>query len=64
MKMILDIIEYFFWEKNRNIKSKYFQNSDQFQQVVYLNFDALKDFLSLMLGVYVGYIGQNHGHNG
>ena len=64
-KMILDIIEYFFWEKiSRNIKSKYFQNSDQFHQVVYLNLETLKDFLSLMLGVYVGYIGQNHGHSG
>ena len=66
-KMILNVVQYFFWKKyvgSDNIIRKYSQNSDQFQQVVYLNFHALKDFLSLMLGVYVGYIGQNHGHNG
>ena len=66
-KMILNVVQCFFWKKyvgSDNIIRKYSQNSDQFQQVVYLNFDALKDLLPLMLGVYVGYIGQNHGHNG
>ena len=38
-KMILNVVQYFFWKQyvgSDNIIRKYSQNSDQFQQVVYL----------------------------